>query len=136
MGREYFSQKGSNCYLIDLDNDEGYSFSEFGKSIEKVNAKYVVSICKLLKPVDIFSILSDSMGTDCEIYFKGKKAVVNKKGFDVYKMVASTFKRETFITFRITRNECLGLTQILIPFKKDEVSFKMIEEILGILTWE
>ena len=58
--KEYMAVKGINYYLIDLNSNEGYKFSEYGKGLEALEAKYVVSICNVLREVDIFSILYSS----------------------------------------------------------------------------
>lgn len=134
---EYYTHKGNNYYLIDLNSDEGYSFSEFGSSLGKVNAKYVVSISNMLTPVDILSILYDVTTNICEIYYKGKKALISEKGMNVYRKIPKDFPKETFIAFRISRQEqeYIGVSQLLIPFKKDCVSFEMLNNLFGIKAW-
>ena len=135
MSNEYLSHKGNDYYIIDLDTDEGYSFSEYGRVIERVNAKYVASICRVLNPVDVLSILSDVNSNMCEIYFKGKRAIVNLKGMSVYSRLPRDLPKETFIVFRILRDDCIGLTQLLIPFKKGLVTNDMLSSIFGGLKW-
>lgn len=135
MSKEYFAVKGSNFYLIDLCSNEGYAFSEFGKGIGSVNAKYVISICNVLSEVDILSILSDSTANISEIYYKGKRAIVNGNGINVYKKIPSYYPKKTFIAFRIVRSEFVGLTQILIPFEKGCVTESMLSSVFKVRNW-
>lgn len=133
--KEYMAVKGINYYLIDLNSNEGYKFSEYGKGLEALEAKYVVSICNVLREVDIFSILYSSCSSRCEIYYKGKKAIIQDKGINVYRRIPTSFQRENIITFRITRTEEQGVSQILIPFKEGTVSYDMLESVFGKLNW-
>lgn len=135
MQKEYLSVKGSNMYLIDIDSGEGYSFSEYGGAIEKVTAGYVLSICKVVNRVDILSILSDSSSDMCEIYFQGKRAIVQDKGINVFRKIPKSYPRETYVTFRIVRPDCMGLTQILVPFKYNCVTFEMLNSVFKGLVW-
>lgn len=136
MNKEYLALKGSNYYIIDWETDEGYIFSDFGKSIGSVNSRYVASICKTLIPVNILSILSDTNLNMCEVYFQGKRAIIPEKGMSVYrKLQAKPFPKETFVAFRVSRSECAGLTQILIPFKEGLVTHDMISSVCGNLNW-
>ena len=134
MGNEYYIVKGENHYLVDLETGEGYAFDNFGKSIGPVDACYA-SIMGFSNPVDILSILCDTSPI-CEVYYKGKKLRLNEKGMSVYRKIPKEFPRKTYIAFRVIRNECLGLTQILIPFEKDCVSFNDLSNVLGSYDWK
>ena len=129
---EYLSIKGSKHYLIDMDSSEGYAFSSYGAQVEKVISSYVVAICNVLVEVDTFSILNDVSSNMCEVYYKGKRAVIKDKGMNVFKRIPKHFERESHLIYRIKREECPGLVQILIPFRKGKVSLQDLSSGLGI----
>lgn len=132
---EYLGIKGNNSYLIDLKSGEGYVFSTFGASIEKVKAEYVISICKNMKRVNILSILNDPTSKVSEIYYMGKKALINKTGMELYRVIPSNFQRESCSIYRIVRQDCIGLVQLLIPFTYGTVSFDMVDNLYGNPQW-
>lgn len=129
---EYLSVKGSNHYIIDMVSGEGYSFSAYGAQIEKVSSSYVISMCNVLVEVNILSILNDVSSNLCEVYFLGRKALIKEKGMEVFKRISKCFERENHLIYRIKRDDCPGLVQILIPFKKGKVSLQYLSKELGI----
>lgn len=138
MSKEYMVKVGLNYYLIDLSLDEGYVFSEYGRGCNRVSAKYVLSICSFnaMIPVNIFSILHDSMTNMSEVYYQGYKCLLKENAISIFKKIPKVFDKATFIPFRILREEQEGLSQILVPFKNNSVSFDMLNEVYGNMDWE
>lgn len=136
MGSEFYCIKGCNHYLVDAKANEGYCFTAYGNQVEPVLATYVLSICRVRVDVDILSILSDVTCGICEIYFKGKKAVVKERGLMVYKKCLQSIPRASAVAYRIIRPDCMGVTQMLLPLREGVVSFEDISKLFGNLKWE
>lgn len=135
MSNEYFAQKGDKYYIIDINTNEGYSFSDLGKGLEKLQAGYIVSICSVVRPVDVLSILSTANSNMCEIYYQEKRALISETGISVYAKIPKNYPKETIIPFRVVRDDCPGLTQILVPFKKGTVTNEMLGSVFGGVVW-
>lgn len=115
---EYLIVKGRNFYLVSRDTDEGYAFSEYGRSIGKIKVGYAFSLGGNIQKVDIISILYDVNSDTCEIYLKGKKQLIKGKGMSVYSLLKKNFKPVTFVPFRVIREDAQGLNQLLIPIEE------------------
>lgn len=138
MFNEYIACVGRYYYLFDLGTNEGYSFSEYGKGIGPVNAKYVLSISTTssIDRVNILSILHDSTTNISELYYQGYRCIVKDKAVNIYKRIPKNFNKSTYIPFRIVRADIEGLIQILVPFKDSSVSFDMLNSFLGNVKWD
>lgn len=132
MAREYLVVKGNYYYLVDLDANTGYSFSEYGQSMESVNARYALSLEGCVKEVDILSILSDSTMSECELYLNGDRVIVKGTGMGVFSKISKSLPRVSFTTFRIVRPEMVGLVQILVPLNKNVCDMKTVKGLLGV----
>jgi len=132
---EYIGSKGNTYYLVDNITKEGYSFSMFGSSIEPIDANYVFVICKNLRPVNIFSIVNDPTTKISEVYYMGKRSLIKANGMDIIRSIPKEFQMETVSAFRILREDCPGLVQLVIPFTYGKVSIEMLSKVLGNISW-
>lgn len=132
MARELMIVKGNMYYLVDLSADKGYSFTEYGQSIEAVNARYAVSLGGAVTDIDILSILSDGTMNTSELYLGGQSLRVPKTGMSVFSKISKALPRVSFVTFRVVRPEMMGLVQILVPLKKWQCTMEMVEHLLKV----
>lgn len=130
MSDTYFICKGSYYYLVDKASGEGFSFSNFGRSIERVPADYALSIGGNVEEADIISILYDVNSNVCEIYFNGSKKRIKQKGMSVFAILKNHVKLLTYIPFRIIRDDCQGLNQLLLPVEVGSISFNEILQLI------
>lgn len=130
MSNTYFICKGSYYYLVDKVSGEGFSFSNFGRSIERVPADYALSIGGNVEEADIISILYDVNSNVCEIYFNGSKKRIKQKGMSVFAILKHHVKLLTYIPFRVIRDDCQGLNQLLLPVEVGSISFNEILQLV------
>lgn len=122
----YFICKGSYYYLVDKVSGEGFSFSNFGRSIERVPADYALSIGGNVEEADIISILYDVNSDMCELYLNGSKKLIKKKGMSVFATLKKRVKLLTYIPFRVVRDDCQGLNQLLLPVEEGSINFNEV----------
>lgn len=122
----YFICKGSYYYLVDKVSGEGFSFSNFGRSIERVPANYALSIGGNVEEADIISILYDVNSDVCELYLNGSKKLIKKKGMSVFATLKKRVKLLTYIPFRVVRDDCQGLNQLLLPVEEGSINFNEV----------
>lgn len=122
----YFICKGSYYYLVDKVSGEGFSFSNFGRSIERVPADYALSIGGNVEEADIISILYDVNSDVCELYLNGSKKLIKKKGMSVFAKLKKRVKLLTYIPFRVVRDDCQGLNQLLLPVEEGSINFNEV----------
>jgi hypothetical protein len=122
----YFICKGSYYYLVDKVSGEGFSFSNFGRSIERVPADYALSIGGNVEEADIISILYDVNSDVCELYLNGSKKLIKKKGMSVFATLKKRVKLLTYIPFRVVRDDCQGLNQLLLPVEEGSINFNEV----------
>lgn len=122
----YFICKGSYYYLVDKVSGEGFSFSNFGRSIERVPADYALSIGGNVEEADIISILYDVNSDVCELYLNGSKKLIKKKGMSVFAILKKRVKLLTYIPFRVVRDDCQGLNQLLLPVEEGSINFNEV----------
>ena len=130
MAREYLVVKGSYHYLVDMDSNMGYSFTEFGQSIEPVNARYAVTLDGSVTEVDLLSILGDVTLPDCELYLNGSREVVKGSSMNLYAKLSKALQRASITPYRVVRKDMPGLVQILIPLRKGSSSLSDVLRVL------
>jgi hypothetical protein len=106
-------------------------FSDFGKGINPISAKDAIILGGVTVPVDMMSILYTVNSNSCEVLFKGQRFLLNISGIKVFSSIPKNFKKETYIAFRILREEAVGVTQIIVPFSKDWVSLEMFKSYIA-----
>lgn len=127
----YFICKGSYYYLVDKVSGEGFSFSNFGRSIERVPADYALSIGGNVEEADIISILYDVNSDMCELYLNGIKKLIKKKGMSVFATLKKRVKLLTYIPFRVVRDNCQGLNQLLLPVEEGSINFNEVLQLIN-----
>lgn len=127
----YFICKGSYYYLVDKVSGEGFSFSNFGRSIERVPADYALSIGGNVEEADIISILYDVNSDMCELYLNGSKKLIKKKGMSVFATLKKRVKLLTYIPFRVVRDNCQGLNQLLLPVEEGSINFNEVLQLIN-----
>lgn len=131
---QYLGIKGNTHYLINKDNNEAYSFDNFGTSISKCSANSaLVELMGKCFEVDILSILGEQGSNKCELYFNGYTAIVNNPYLDVYAKLNKFVKRRNHIIYSIKYPN--KVKQILLPLVKDSISCSQISSLFGILNW-
>lgn len=132
---EWLGIKGNNQYLINKETNEGYQFDMFGKGLCPVEATYVMLECKVLTPVNVLSILHQSTTGMSEIFFMGKKAIINMSGVNIVQTIPKQYIRESNVIYRIKRTEDIGVNQILIPYRVGELTLEKLGDILKVRSW-
>ena len=132
---EYLATIGNRVYVFNIITDEGFAFSSLGRSIEKVLGKYILTQATSAIETDVLSILGDVNKKECELYYMGKRALVDKTAVSVYSILRKSYPKVCKIPLRVVRDEASGVMQLLIPYSKGIVSNQDINKILGDLVW-
>jgi hypothetical protein len=131
MSNTYFICKGNYYYIADRTSGEGFSFSNFGRSVEKIPADYALSLGGNVEKADVISILYDVNSDICELYLNGSKKLIKKKGMSAFATLKNHVKLLTYIPFRVIRDDCQGLNQLLLPVEEGSINFNEVLQLIN-----
>lgn len=127
---ELFSRGGDNYYLLDTNLKKAFMFDSFGEGGKEVAfIESYMKVNKVAQNVDIISILGEKGEDACELYFKGKTAILKKPPLVVYSLLWSSVNKLSHIVFSVKRAE--SVNQILIPLSVNGYRHEDIGKILG-----